>query len=175
MPRYCWSPRSAFRLIGTLERTVERVEQSLRCGHYVKRYASADGLSGEEGAFLACSFWLVDALLFLDREQDARELYEGMLACANDVGLYAEEIDPQSQAFLGNFPQALTHLGLIVSAVNLELYRKQGAAAFSGTHADRARYTVEAAAGWARSGPPLSSPAGWDGSGRQRSRDCLMA
>lgn len=132
----------------TIERTVQAIERTLGQGNYLRRYATEDGLKGEEGAFLICSFWLVDALLFLDRGEDAHHLYEQLLECANDVRLYAEQIDQQSQAFLGNFPQAFTHLALIQSATNLELYEKHGVAALQGTHADRARYTVEAAAGW---------------------------
>ncbi len=130
-----------------LERTVEKVQQALRRGDYVQRYVTDDGLKGTDGAFLICSFWLVDALLFIDRAREARELYERLLTCANDVGLYAEEIDPETHAFLGNFPQAFTHLALIQSATNLELYDKGGAAALRGTHADRARLEVEATAG----------------------------
>lgn len=130
-----------------LARTVQAVERTLRHGDYVRRYVTDDSLKGTEGAFLICSFWLVDALLFLDRAREARELYEHLLTCANDVGLYAEEIDPETHAFLGNFPQAFTHLALIQSATNLELHEKHGAAALRGTHADRARLGVEATAG----------------------------
>lgn len=131
----------------TLERTVEAVERTLRRGDYVQRYVTEDGLKGSEGAFLICSFWLVDALLFLEREREARELYERLLSRANDVGLYAEEIDPETHAFLGNFPQAFTHLAVIQCATNFALYDRGGAAALAGAHADRARLGVEAAAG----------------------------
>lgn len=130
-----------------LERTIEKVQQTLRRGAYVQRYSTNDGLKGTEGAFLICSFWLVDALLFIDRAREAHGLYEHLLTCANDVGLYAEEIDPNTHAFLGNFPQAFTHLALIQSATNLDLYEKRGAAALQGTHADRARLGIEATVG----------------------------
>jgi alpha,alpha-trehalase len=153
----------------TLERTVEEVERTLRQGDYVQRYMTEDGLKGSEGAFLICSFWLVDALLFIGREREARELYERLLSRANDVGLYAEEIDPDTHAFLGNFPQAFTHLAVIQCATHFALYDRGGAAALVGAHADRARLGVEATAGlralWAavkasgRIGRLWSSPA----------------
>lgn len=131
----------------TLERTVAKIEQELRHGDYVHRYRTDDGLRGSEGAFLICSFWLVDALLLLDRRQEARGLFERLCRCANDVGLYSEEIDPETHEFLGNFPQAFTHLALIQSATNLELHERHGPAALRGTAADRARFGVQATAG----------------------------
>jgi GH15 family glucan-1,4-alpha-glucosidase len=102
-----------------LESTVNRIRADLGSDALVRRYRGDDGLAGEEGAFLACSFWLVEALARLGRSGEATELMEEMLARANDVGLYAEEIDPVSGAFLGNFPQALVHLALINAAVTL--------------------------------------------------------
>ncbi len=131
----------------TFERTVAAVEQRLRAGDFVHRYLADDGVAGGEGAFLICSFWLVDALLALDRVDEARRLFERLLARANDVGLYAEEIDPATGAFLGNFPQAFTHLGLIQAAVNLQLVQRHGAEVMWGSHADRARHAVEAVSG----------------------------
>lgn len=122
-----------------LSRTVSAVEGRLRLGDYVHRYLTPDGLPGGEGAFLICSFWLVDALLVLGRAEEARALFERLITKSNDVGLYAEEIDPESGSFLGNYPQAFTHLALINSAVHLQLYDTSGAAALAGTHADRTR------------------------------------
>ena len=72
-----------------------------------------------EGAFLACSFWLVDNYILQDRYEDARRLFERLLARCNDVGLLAEELDPASGRMLGNFPQAYSHVGLINCALNL--------------------------------------------------------
>lgn len=132
----------------TLERTIEAVERELRAGDFVYRYLADDGLPGEEGAFLACSFWLVDALLALDRAEEARGLFERLLGYANEVGLYAEEIDPGTGAFLGNFPQALTHLSLVQAAVNLEIHAEHGAEGIRGSHTRRARHAVEATEGW---------------------------
>jgi GH15 family glucan-1,4-alpha-glucosidase len=78
-----------------------------------------DGLPGEEGAFGLCTFWLVDALTLCGRVREARRMFENVVAHANHLGLFAEQFDPASGAFLGNFPQAFTHIGLINSAYYL--------------------------------------------------------
>lgn len=122
-----------------LARTVMAVETRLRSNDYVHRYLSPDGLTGAEGAFLMCSFWLVDALLMVDRAHEARVLFERLLAKANDVGLYAEEVDIANGSFLGNFPQAFTHLALINSAIHLQLHEAGGISALAGNNADRAK------------------------------------
>jgi len=131
----------------TLKATIDAVQKELRTGDYLLRYRRDDGVEGEEGAFLICSFWLVDALLMTGRAQEARELFERLLSRANDVGLFAEEIDPHTHDFLGNFPQAFTHLALIANAANFALYDEKGGDAMRGAHADRARRAVEATAG----------------------------
>jgi alpha,alpha-trehalase len=81
---------------------------------------SADGLPGHEGAFLLCSFWLVDNLTGQGRLDEAMELYGSLCARAGDLGLLPEEIDPSTGAFLGNYPQAFNHVGVVSSGMNLD-------------------------------------------------------
>jgi GH15 family glucan-1,4-alpha-glucosidase len=78
-----------------------------------------DGIEGSEGVFLACSFWLVDNYVLQGRLEEAKALFERLLALRNDVGLLSEEYDPREQRQLGNFPQAFSHLSLVNSAHNL--------------------------------------------------------
>jgi GH15 family glucan-1,4-alpha-glucosidase len=104
--------------------TIEAVQRELMRDGFVERYETqeqnaVDGLVGREGVFLPCSFWLVDALLMLERDDEARALFEKLLGVSNDLGLLAEEYDPSAQRQLGNFPQAFTHVGLVNSAYNL--------------------------------------------------------
>jgi GH15 family glucan-1,4-alpha-glucosidase len=102
--------------------TVEAVERELLADGLLQRYRTEgtdDGLPPGEGAFLACSFWLADAYAMIGRDDDARELFERLLAIRNDVGLMAEEYDPGHDRFAGNFPQAFSHIGLINTATNL--------------------------------------------------------
>jgi len=102
--------------------TIEAIERHLFVDGFVRRYdthATDDGLPAGEGAFLACSFWLVDALLLSGREDDARRLFERLLALRNDVGLLAEEYDTETKRLVGNFPQAFSHIALVNSAHNL--------------------------------------------------------
>jgi GH15 family glucan-1,4-alpha-glucosidase len=100
--------------------TIEAVRRELGSGALLRRYTGDDGLSSGEGGFVCCSFWLVEALAISGRRREAEELLDDLVALANDVGLYAEEIDPTSRAFLGNFPQGLVHLALISAAIALQ-------------------------------------------------------
>jgi GH15 family glucan-1,4-alpha-glucosidase len=103
--------------------TTKAIEQRLGAGNgLLYRYLpheSPDGVPGEEGAFLLCSFWLVDNLTMQGRLDEAEALFDSLCARANPLGLLPEQIDPTSGAFLGNYPQAFSHIGLISSGVNL--------------------------------------------------------
>jgi GH15 family glucan-1,4-alpha-glucosidase len=102
--------------------TVAAIERGLMVDGFVMRYRSEtapDGLPAGEGAFLACSFWLVDAYVLQGRRDEARALFERLVALSNDVGLLSEEYDPRSGRLVGNFPQAFTHVALVNSAFNL--------------------------------------------------------
>ncbi len=103
--------------------TTEAIARELGAGGgLLYRYLperSPDGLEGDEGAFLLCSFWMIDNLTLQGRIDEAREQFDAMCARTNALGLLPEEIDPGSGRFLGNFPQAFSHLGLISSGVGL--------------------------------------------------------
>jgi GH15 family glucan-1,4-alpha-glucosidase len=107
--------------------TLKAIENKLLIdGEFVLRYARenvSDGLPPGEGAFLACSFWLVANYVLQGRYADARKLFERLLSRCNDVGLLAEEIDPLTGRMLGNFPQAYSHVGLINCALSLSQQR----------------------------------------------------
>jgi GH15 family glucan-1,4-alpha-glucosidase len=101
--------------------TIEAIERELTTPEgLVYRYKDTDdGFGGQEGAFVICSFWLCDNLIFLGRKEEARRLFEKLRTYSNDLDLYSEELDPKTLGMLGNFPQAFTHLGLIGTAVQL--------------------------------------------------------
>jgi GH15 family glucan-1,4-alpha-glucosidase len=107
--------------------TIDAIQRDLTRDGFVERYRTdgrneVDGLVGGEGVFLPCSFWLVDALVMLGRDAEARALFERLLGVGNDLGLLSEEYDPAERRLLGNFPQAFTHVGLVNSAYNLSMH-----------------------------------------------------
>lgn len=118
LPRVGFLPYDDPRIVGT----IEAVRDELSCDGLLLRYhpeKSDDGLPGGEGVFLACSFWLVDALCGIGRADEATELYERLLRLRNDVGMLSEEYDLKAQRHLGNTPQAFSLVGLINSARQL--------------------------------------------------------
>jgi GH15 family glucan-1,4-alpha-glucosidase len=107
--------------------TIEAIKRELMVDGFLLRYPTEitnDGLPPGEGAFLACTFWLVDNLALIGEVDEATELFERLLALRNDVGLLAEEYDPRLGRLVGNFPQAFTHVGLVNSAYNLNRARR---------------------------------------------------
>jgi GH15 family glucan-1,4-alpha-glucosidase len=99
--------------------TVDAIMEDLDDGGLLRRYKAADGMPGREGAFVACTFWLVECLAELGRLEEAAAAFERAAATANDLGLFSEEYDPRRERMLGNFPQALTHLSHIAAATVL--------------------------------------------------------
>ncbi len=126
IPRVGFLPPDDPRVVGT----VDAVQRELCEDGFVLRYrtdadptsehGTVDGLPGSEGAFIACSFWLADALALTGRDRQARELFERLLDLRNDVGLLSEEWDPHAQRHLGNTPQAFSHVGLVNTALTLD-------------------------------------------------------
>ena len=100
--------------------TVEKTKKELmRKGKFLYRYRSHDGLPGKEGAFLICSFWLVNCLTMAGNIEEAEKILDSLLKFSNHLGLFSEEIDPEKETMLGNFPQAFTHMGFITAATSL--------------------------------------------------------
>jgi alpha,alpha-trehalase len=107
-----------------LRKSVEAIADDLTEDGFVLRYRTNqtdDGLTGKEGSFLICSFWLVSALAIVGDRQRARDLMERLLSVASPLGLYAEEFDTATGRHLGNFPQAFSHLALIEAAARIIL------------------------------------------------------
>ena len=110
--------------------TVETIQRELVRDGLVLRYtrpaasanpqADVDGLPGTEGAFLACSFWLANALQMIGRSAEAQELFDRLLSLRNDLGILSEEYDPRYRRQVGNTPQAFSHMPLIQTALNLD-------------------------------------------------------
>ncbi len=123
IPQVGFLPADDARVLGT----IAAIERKLMLNGLVLRYSTltgVDALPAGEGTFLACSFWLADALVLTGRRQEAQDLFERLLAIGNDVGLFAEQYDPRAKRMLGNFPQALTHMALINTARLLSMPEK---------------------------------------------------
>ena len=101
--------------------TIDAIERELTVDGLVRRYVTdgGDGLPGDEGAFLMCTFWLVDCLQQRGRIDEAKALFERLLSLRNDVGLLSEQYDTEAGRLVGNFPQAFSHVALVNSARNL--------------------------------------------------------
>ncbi|MFD4836893.1 glycoside hydrolase family 15 protein [Achromobacter sp. NPDC058515] len=118
IPQVGFLPASDPRVAGT----VHAIERELLHGGLLRRYSTErtdDGLEGDEGVFLACSFWLADAYVMLGRLGDAERLFERLLSLRNDLGLLSEEYDVVQRRLVGNFPQGFSHIGLVNTAYNL--------------------------------------------------------
>lgn len=105
-------------------RTTDAIRKELSQHGLVLRYKAEDGLQGDEGVFVACTFWLAECLAHQRRRKEAREAFDRAVRCANDLGLFAEEYDPRAREMLGNFPQGLTHLAHVSAALALEELEK---------------------------------------------------
>jgi GH15 family glucan-1,4-alpha-glucosidase len=126
IPLVSFLPTSDPRVRGTLAAIERRL---VRDGGLAMRYDTEEGVDGlppGEGAFLACSFWLADNYILQHRYDDARVLFEHLLALRNDLGLLAEEYDPRTGRMVGNFPQAFSHVGLINTAIKLARVEESG-------------------------------------------------
>ena len=122
IPRVGFLPPTDPKVLGT----ITAIQHGLTEDGFVKRYDTSnsdDGLTGGEGLFLACSFWLVDALHLAGQQHDATQLFERLLELRNDVGLLSEEWDPKAGRQLGNTPQAFSHFPLVTSALQLHTGR----------------------------------------------------
>jgi GH15 family glucan-1,4-alpha-glucosidase len=113
LPLVGFLPANDPRVLATIDVTEERLTDKRGL---VYRYRARDGLDGEEGAFLLCTFWLAQALAMTGQPDRARGVFERAAAFVNDVGLLAEEVDPINGELLGNFPQAFSHIGLVNAA-----------------------------------------------------------
>jgi GH15 family glucan-1,4-alpha-glucosidase len=128
IPQHGFLPATDPRMVGT----VRAIEKALLRDGLVRRYATetaVDGLAGDEGVFLPCSFWLADNYAFQGRLHEAEELFEQLLSFQNDLGLLSEEYDPRRKRLLGNVPQAFTHLALVntASIIDGETRRREAA------------------------------------------------
>lgn len=136
IPRVGFLPATDPRVISTFERIAEQLTRHGLVYRY-RTTESNDGLPGDEGTFALCSFWLVDNLAAAGRINEARQLFERVTSYANDVALFAEEVEPTTGELLGNFPQGFTHLALIQAAMSIARAESYGPERRPATPADR--------------------------------------
>jgi GH15 family glucan-1,4-alpha-glucosidase len=115
-------------------RTVDAIREELDLGGLLRRYSEDDSLEGEEAAFVACAFWLVECLAGQGRLADAQSAFDRAMATANDLGLFAEQYDPEADSMLGNFPQALSHLSHVEATLALIRARERADERAAATH-----------------------------------------
>jgi GH15 family glucan-1,4-alpha-glucosidase len=121
MPIYGFLPATDERMRSTIDAIADELtEDGLVLRYRLEEGDNADGLTGEEGTFVICSFWLVSALAQAGEVERAEALYDQLAGYANDLGLLAEEIDTANGEQLGNFPQAYSHIGLITAAYEID-------------------------------------------------------
>ncbi len=125
LPIVGFIPADDARMRSTIDATLAGLVVDGLCYRYLE---APEGVRGREGTFVLCTFWLVDALSLAGRQEEAQRLFEGLLKRATPLGLFAEQFDPSTNAHLGNFPQAFSHLGLIHAAVSLARTGRAGAA-----------------------------------------------
>jgi GH15 family glucan-1,4-alpha-glucosidase len=116
MPIVGFLPADDPRMIATIDAIAERLTDKRGLVYRYRAERGVDGLAGEEGTFLLCTFWLAQALALAGELDRARDVFERAVSHVNDVGLLAEEVDPATGELLGNFPQAFSHIGLINAA-----------------------------------------------------------
>jgi GH15 family glucan-1,4-alpha-glucosidase len=116
LPIVGFLPADDPRVLATVEATAERLTDARGLVYRYRTEDGVDGLAGEEGTFLLCTFWLAQALAMAGRVGQAREVFERAASSATDLGLLAEEVDPDTGELLGNVPQAFSHIGLVNAA-----------------------------------------------------------
>ena len=116
LPLVGFLPADDPRVLATIDAIEERLTDERGLVYRYRTEDGVDGLAGEEGTFLLCTFWLAQALAMAGRVERAREVFERAARYVNDVGLLAEEVDPATGELLGNFPQAFSHIGLVNAA-----------------------------------------------------------
>ena len=128
MPIVGFLPANDPRMLATIDAIAERLTDERGLVYRYRTEEGVDGLAGEEGTFLLCTFWLAQALAQSGQVERAKAVFEKAVAFVNDVGLLAEEVDPQTGELLGNFPQAFSHIGLVNAAWAIAEAQRRGTA-----------------------------------------------